>query len=119
MRISDWSSDVCSSDLARLGDKDAVLLAELGSAHLGRGAVASATRLTAAAHALVPLAPAIADAYGWALFKAGDRAAARQLLAQAVATAPDHTENGRAACRRRGDQYMESMVVPGTLKKKK
>src|SRR3546814_5589644 len=88
MRISDWSSDVCSSDLgrwddaiatlerlhARLGDKDAVLLAELGSAHLGRGDVASATRLTAAAHALVPLDPAIADAYGWALFKAGDRA---------------------------------------------
>src|SRR3546814_8066562 len=108
MRISDWSSDVCSSDLgrwddaiatlerlhARLGDKDAVLLAELGSAHLGRGDVASATRLTAAAHALVPLDPAIADAYGWALFKAGDRAAARQLIAQAVATAPDQI--GRA-----------------------
>src|SRR3546814_8310397 len=92
VRISDWRSDVCSSDLA-------VLLAELGSAHLGRGDVASATRLTAAAHALVPLDPAIADAYGWALFKAGDRADARQLIAQAVATAPDHPglrEIGRA-----------------------
>ncbi|RIA35546.1 Flp pilus assembly protein TadD [Hephaestia caeni] len=75
---------------ARLGDKDAVLLAELGSAHLGRGDTASATRLTAAAHALAPLDPAIADAYGWALFKAGKPAAARQLLRQAVATAPDH-----------------------------
>ncbi|HVI97707.1 MAG TPA: tetratricopeptide repeat protein [Sphingomonas sp.] len=75
---------------ARFGDTDAVLLAELGAAHLGRGDTADAVRLTAAAHARAPLDPAIADAYGWALFKAGKRAAARQLLRQAVATAPDH-----------------------------
>jgi tetratricopeptide (TPR) repeat protein len=92
LAAGDWDGAIDTLDglRATLGDHDAVLLAELGSAHLGRGDAASARRLTAAAHRLAPLNPAIADAYGWALLKAGDRNAALQLLRQAVAIAPDH-----------------------------
>ncbi|MCM8730811.1 tetratricopeptide repeat protein [Hephaestia sp. GCM10023244] len=92
LAAGDWDDAIATLERlrARTGDTDAMLLAELGSAHLGRGDMAEATRLTAAAHRLAPLDPAITDAYGWALFKTGRRAAARQLLRQAVATAPDH-----------------------------
>ena len=86
-----WKSPDTDDMLRRtLGDRDAVLLGELGSSYLGRGDFEKARALTAAAHRLQPLNPAIADAYGWALFKAGDRAGARQILRQAVATAPGH-----------------------------
>ncbi len=92
LAAGDWDAAVETLEglRAAVGERDAVLLAELSSAYLGAGDVGAAVPFAAAAHRLQPLNPAIADAYGWALFKAGKRDAALQLLRQAIATAPDH-----------------------------
>ncbi|MBW4330000.1 tetratricopeptide repeat protein [Stakelama sp. CBK3Z-3] len=75
----------------RLGDRDAALLAELAVAHSGLGEDDMAMQYGAAAYALAPGNPAVADAYGWSAFQAGFQTAALQLLGKAVALAPDHS----------------------------
>lgn len=73
---------------ARIGDGDAALLAALANAHVGAGDAARAARYGEAAYAISPMNPAIADAYGWALFATGDEGGARQLIEKAVTIAP-------------------------------
>jgi cellulose synthase operon protein C len=80
----------------RIGDGDAGLSAALASAYAGAGEIPAAQKFGEAAYLLAPANPAAADAYGWALFLAGDAAAARELLAKAVQLAP-----GEAGLRRR------------------
>src|SRR3546814_17899037 len=57
MRISDWSSDVCSSDLVRrrttAADYDETLVARLGGHSLRAGFVTQAFRNGADAHAIM------------------------------------------------------------------
>lgn len=72
----------------RVGDRDAGLLAELALAHLGLENDARAIEYAAAAYALQPQNPAVADAYGAALLATGDAAGARDLLRKASLLAP-------------------------------
>lgn len=72
----------------RVGDRDAGLLAELALAHLGLENDARAIEYAAAAYALQPQNPAVADAYGAALLANGDSGGARDLLRKARLLAP-------------------------------
>src|SRR3546814_18907895 len=90
MRISDWSSDVCSSDLAMMPAHEGHRLARtLSWPHLlalGVGAIVGTGILT--------------------LIGVGaDRAGPAEI--------------GRASCRERGCQYVQISVVAGTLTKNK
>jgi tetratricopeptide (TPR) repeat protein len=84
------ATDTLEGLRARLGDRDAALLAELALAYDGQGADAPARSFAAAAYRLAPMNPGAADAYGWTLFGAGDADGARQLLEKAVGLAPAH-----------------------------
>ena len=75
---------------ARLGSRDAYLLAELSTAYLGAGDEASATAFAEAAYRLQPMNPIAADAYGWALYQGDDAEGATALLEKAAALAPAH-----------------------------
>ncbi|MDT8759086.1 tetratricopeptide repeat protein [Sphingomonas psychrotolerans] len=75
---------------ARVGDGDAALNADLAVAYSGAGEVAAAEEFGEAAYALAPANPVVADAYGWALYRNGDAAAAVELLQKAVVQAPHH-----------------------------
>src|SRR3546814_13175043 len=99
MRISDWSSDVCSSDLAlRLGHLDELLLHHHGIAR-GRGLVALL---------LLDAAGVGAEAGGLDVPRPG-----RRRLQRRSGLALDHAakllrlqEIGRASCRERVCQYV-------------
>ena len=74
---------------ARVGNRDVALLVDLSRAYAGDNDGAVARAYGAAAYALAPMTPAVADAYGWAVHVDGDAAAARVLLDKARALAPD------------------------------
>lgn len=74
----------------RTGNRDAALLAELAMAYTGAEDTDTAAVYARAAYALAPGNPAVADAYGWTLSKAGEPRVAVALLTKAVALAPDH-----------------------------
>lgn len=76
---------------ARLGNRDATLLAELAYAYAGNGEVDVARLYGAAAYRLAPLNPAATNAFGWALFQAGENKAALELMRKAVSIAPWHS----------------------------
>jgi predicted Zn-dependent protease len=86
----DAAIDTLEGLRARLGDRDAALLAELAYAYDGAGEDDAALSYAAAAYQLTPANPAAADAYGWVRYGAGDREGALQLLEKAVAIAPEH-----------------------------
>jgi predicted Zn-dependent protease len=75
---------------ARLGDRDAAMLADLALAYDGDGASGPARSFATAAYRLQPGNAAAVDAYGWAMFGAGDAGGALQLLQKAVTIAPRH-----------------------------
>jgi tetratricopeptide (TPR) repeat protein len=75
---------------ARIGDGDAALNADLAAAYTGAGETGTAVDFGEAAYGLSPANPAVADAYGWALFKGGDQEGALELLQKAVILAPKH-----------------------------
>ena len=75
---------------ARIGNRDAALLAELALAYDAAGDAAIAASLAGTAYTLAPLNPAAVDAYGWTMFGAGEVDGARQLIEKAVALAPGH-----------------------------
>ncbi len=74
----------------RVGDGDAALNAELAAAYAGAGEFGTALEFGEAAYGLAPSNPAVADAYGWAMFRGGDADGAIELLQKAVAIAPHH-----------------------------
>ena len=86
----DAAIDTLEGLRARLGDRDAALLAELAAAYDGDGQDKVAASYAAAAYALAPSNAAAADAYGWSLFGRGDSDGAVQLLEKAVVIAPGH-----------------------------
>ncbi|OYY69227.1 tetratricopeptide repeat protein [Sphingomonas sp. 28-63-12] len=88
----DWDAAITTLEglRARLGNRDAALLAELGIAYAGAGDVDTARLYAAAAYRLAPLNPAATDAFGWALFRAGENKGALELMRKAVSIAPDH-----------------------------
>ncbi|RYY45148.1 MAG: tetratricopeptide repeat protein [Sphingomonadales bacterium] len=75
---------------ARVGDGDAALNAELAAAYTGAGEFGTALEFGEAAYGLSPANPAVADAYGWAMYRGGDAAGAVELLQKAVILAPRH-----------------------------
>ena len=86
----DWDAAIDTLEGLRqtLGNGDAAVLGELALAYAEDGDAATGRVYGRAAYRLAPMNPAICDAYGWALFKAGDRDGARQVLAKAVSLAP-------------------------------
>lgn len=75
---------------ARIGDGDAALNAGLATAYADAGEPQTAVEFGEAAYALAPANPAVADAFGWALFRNGDSQGAVELLQKAVLLAPRH-----------------------------
>lgn len=73
-----------------IGDRDALVLAQLGYAYTQAGDPRAALPFARAAYNLSPMSAAASDAYGAALFASGDTPAALQLLAKAVRIAPDN-----------------------------
>src|SRR3546814_16273581 len=94
VRISDWSSDVCSSDLARKLDRHHRVGQPRVDRGDGGGARASAAR-------------------------AGEARAAFPGSGADAAAVEDLGEIGRASCRERVCQYVLISVVAAALKKKK
>ncbi len=88
----DWDGaiDTLEGLRARLGNRDAALLAELALAYAGADDVDTARIYAAAAYRLAPLNPAATDAFGWTLFQAGEDKAALEVMRKAVSIAPDH-----------------------------
>ncbi|MBY0304794.1 MAG: tetratricopeptide repeat protein [Sphingomonas sp.] len=88
----DWDAAITTLEglRAQLGNRDAALLAELGLAYAGADDVDSARLYAAAGYRLAPLNPATTDAFGWALFQAGEDKAALELMRKAVSIAPRH-----------------------------
>src|SRR3546814_5171772 len=89
MRISDWSSDVCSSDLGNLGD---ALVAQGGNGDEARAMYRRAVEL---AQPYVDIksddAQALASS-AWYLANLGQADAARELLARAEALGTERSE---------------------------
>src|SRR3546814_14004924 len=108
MRISDWSSDVCSSDLRSDGEGDRP------RSGWWKGPYASVSRLRR-----LPSPHSLREQGGAFMI----RAFRAELLSigQDPRDALDAVryEIGRAACRERGCQYVSISVVAGSLKKKK
>src|SRR3546814_1530012 len=119
MRISDWSSDVCSSDLDRL---DAVAHENGGAAEAGRTGADVRDFLLGPAHLGHVRTPALLERFvGDVLFNATDRYRAEAVIERArTFTQPilrtDTTADirqrvglmqiGRASCRERVCQYV-------------
>src|SRR3546814_17028333 len=103
MRISDWSSDVCSSDLQPGADRG-----DIGRGGAGRGELGG-LRLDR-------------DAQFVELAQQADRRTPFEQPAQHVGVEQVPVafglEIGRASCRGRGCQFVSSSVVAGSLKKK-
>src|SRR3546814_12111016 len=108
MRISDWSSDVCSSDLLAIDPHRIVGFGEQRGRHIEAWGVAvqqiTASLVRAFAHAHIEVALIAVD-----LSLIDHRADLRARLERTI---------GRASCRERGCQYVEISVVAVSLKKK-
>src|SRR3546814_17512140 len=103
MRISDWSSDVCSSDLFLIAAPGATL----AETEILAACRASLARYKVPVRALViDTLPSIASPNGVKI----QRGRLREMAQRQI---------GRASCRERVGQYVEISVVAGTLKKKK
>jgi tetratricopeptide (TPR) repeat protein len=86
----DAAIDTLEDIRSRIGDGDAALNAELAAAYAGAGETGTAVDFGEAAYGLAPANPAVVDAYGWALFKGGDKEGGLELLQKAVILAPKH-----------------------------
>jgi tetratricopeptide (TPR) repeat protein len=75
---------------AAIGNRDALLMAQLGYAYAGAGDAPTATIYARHGYSLAPMNPAVCDAYGWALYEGGDTPGALQLLVKASKLAPAH-----------------------------
>lgn len=111
MRTRQWqrATDALDQVRARIGSRDAWLLADLAWAWLGRGDANRALVYARQAYRLQPAGPVTTDAYGWALFKAkGGNQASVDLLDKATALSPgnallnDHLRTARAALAKAG-----------------
>src|SRR3546814_16959341 len=121
MRISDWSSDVCSSDLRGGAGvlHQPVRLAVPGDEHLavGGGDDGDAeAHLDLRRHADVDAAMAVVAERPAAMVAPAGAGIVVDVVLHGAARAP---EIGRASCRERVCQYVYISVCAGSLKKKK
>ncbi|MGN6819982.1 MAG: tetratricopeptide repeat protein [Sphingomonas sp.] len=86
----DWDSaiDTLEELRARVGSRDSGLLSELAYANVGANNLDDAMSYGSAAYDIAPMSPAATDAYGWALYSAGENAKAIDLFEKAMALAP-------------------------------
>jgi len=87
-RTWDAAVDTLEDLRARVGSRDSGLLAELAYANVGADNVDDAVSYGAAAYDIAPMSPAATDAYGWALYAAGENAKAIDLFEKAASLAP-------------------------------
>ncbi len=93
METGQWDRaiDLLEGLRARLGDRDATLLSNLGWAWFSKGDARKAVTFARAAYSIAPGNPAVANSSGWILYKTGsDKAEGVALLQKAVSIAPDH-----------------------------
>src|SRR3546814_18590239 len=107
MRISDWSSDVCSSDLRRCSR---TTRAPTGSASVHSHSVRASRWKPLAWWCGMPPPRSIPGLTGSRRSHSDESARARRRA--------DRAEIGRASCRERVCQYVEISVVAVSLKKK-
>ncbi len=89
----DRAIDMLENVRARIGNRDAAILSSLGWAWFNKGTAQTAVDYARAAYAIAPSNPAVANGYGWILYKTGtDRQGGVALLKKAVAIAPDRAE---------------------------
>jgi len=86
----DWDGavDTLEELRARVGSRDSGLLSELAYANVGADNVDDAVSYGAAAYDIAPMSPAATDAYGWALYAAGENKKAIDLFEKAASLAP-------------------------------
>jgi tetratricopeptide (TPR) repeat protein len=86
----EWAAAISTLEnlRSRVGSRDAGLLSELAYAHVGAGELDDGQAYGAAAYDIAPLNPMAVDAYGWALYQAGENGKAGDLLEKAVSLAP-------------------------------
>src|SRR3546814_17419992 len=114
MRISDWSSDVCSSDLLpRAHDPDRPA-AHVESQQAFQRQIALADPRIRAMDLAVERQHQRHAVFGDGMGRTGGHPGHRQ--AKFVRRLQ---KNGRASCMERGGKYVEVAVVAGTIKKKK
>lgn len=92
LKNGDWTRAIGALEMvrARTGNRDALLMNELGSAWQGKGNLAKATTYFRHAYAIQPANAAITNNLGWALYRfGGHRETALELLEKAVLIAPD------------------------------
>ncbi|WP_082467266.1 tetratricopeptide repeat protein [Sphingomonas sp. Leaf25] len=90
LAAGDVASAVATFERLRdlVGDRDVAVLAGLARAYAAAGQGDPATSFGAAGYALAPANPLVVDAYGWALYRAGNPGAALPLLRKAASLAP-------------------------------
>src|SRR3546814_19183516 len=116
MRISDWSSDVCSSDLLILGLAGAGLALGLGLSYLvGRSITAPLNRTVTA---LEELGEGHSDTIVAIDESRTEIGRLTRAFNQFRALMQEQEQIGRASCRERVCQYGSITVVAVTLKKK-
>ncbi|MCD2314607.1 tetratricopeptide repeat protein [Sphingomonas sp. IC-11] len=88
----DWTGAVETLERLRhnVGERDALIHAQLAYAYTAAGDPQGGAEHGRTAYQLSPMNPAASDAYGWALYEAGDTGAALQLLEKAAKLAPAH-----------------------------
>lgn len=105
MEMRRWGEAIQRYEALRadLGDDDAVLLNNLAWAYSERGNLAAALPLAEKAWQLDPDNPAMADTYGWLLFRSGrDRRKGLALLERAARAAPGNADIRRRLEKARG-----------------
>ena len=93
LKNNDWNRAVAALEMvrARTGNRDALLMNELGSAWQGKGNLAKATTYFRHAYAIQPANAAITNNLGWALHRlSGPSRTSLDLLEKAVILAPDN-----------------------------
>src|SRR3546814_11279590 len=113
MRISDWSSDVCSSDLGLMEEIATAAEQQASGLHEISATVASMDTVTQQNAAMVEESTA-----GARNLSSETERLFEQLSFFELGQA-SHEELGRAAVRERGCQYVWTSVVAVSLKKKK
>jgi len=90
VEAGDWprAITILESLRARIGDRDAALLADLGWAYHRAGDGERAQIFARRAYLLVPQSPVAAERYGWIAFANGDRRLGLEMLVKARDLAP-------------------------------
>ncbi len=111
LQRGDWDRAIAALEMvrARTGNRDALLMNELGRAWLAAGDAERASTYFRHAYAIQPANAAITANLGWSLSRLdGHHRASIELLEKAVALAPDNGDYRRKLTRARADQNISN-----------